>query len=268
MDEEEYAQFGAADPVQGAVDLPAPRPPLLLADLLAAEAARKESGEGEFTAGEYTAGEYDDDEVQDDFEEFAAEAEEIKTSRRNSENVGGGSMTSPADPPGASPPPGDSSAAGANPDDPIVTDDAVEEALAKYSISMDSPIKYSPIKQNDGTLDAVRRLVNEGSADALEPMTRGQMDTGGLKAAADAMARGDVVPPEAISDAARAMGVPGFGADWRETGRAAETAAAGAGGGDANPWSGAAAHWAVTQLRAAPSAEEGAAGGRGCRVEG
>ena len=61
-------------------------------------------------------------------------------------------------------------------DDPIVTDDAVEEALAKYSISMDSS-KYSPIKQNDGTLDAVRRLVNEGSADALEPMTHGQMDT-------------------------------------------------------------------------------------------
>ena len=233
MDEEEYAQFIAADPVQGAVDLPAPRPPLLLADLLAAEAARKEAGR---------ADEYDDDEVQDDFEEFAAEAEEIKTSRRNSENVGGGSMTSPADPPGASPPgesppAGDSSAAGADPDDPIVTDDAVEEALAKYSISMDSS-KYSPIKENDGTLDAVRRLVNEGSADALEPMTHGQMDTGGLKAAADAMARGDVVPPEAISDAARAMGVPGFGADWRETGRAAETAAAGAGGGDANPWSG------------------------------
>ena len=99
MDEEEYAEFIAADPVQGAVDLPAPRPPLLLADLLAAQAARKESD----TAGEYTAGEYDDDEVQADFEEFAAEAEEIKTSRRNSENVGGGSMTSPADPPGASP---------------------------------------------------------------------------------------------------------------------------------------------------------------------
>ena len=84
----------------------------------------------------------------------------------------------------------------------------------------------------------MRRLVNEGSADALEPTTDGQMDTGALKAAADAMASGDVVPPEAISDAARAMGVPGFGADWRETGRAAETAAAGGGGGDANPWSG------------------------------
>ena len=125
-------------------------------------------------------------------------------------------------------------------DDPVVTDDAVEDALAKYSISMDST-KYSPIKQDDGTLDAVRRLVNEGSADgsAMEPTTDGgAMDTDALKAAADAMARGDVVPPEAISDAARAMGVPGFGADWRETGRAAETAAAGGGGGDANPWSG------------------------------
>ena len=42
MDEEEYAEFIAADPVQGAVDLPNPRPPLLLADLFAAEAARKE----------------------------------------------------------------------------------------------------------------------------------------------------------------------------------------------------------------------------------
>ena len=87
MDEEEYAEFIAADPVQGAVDLPDPRPPLLLADLFAAE--------NEDTAGEY------DDEVQDDFEEFAAEAETIKTSRRNSENAGGAgaSMTSPADPP-------------------------------------------------------------------------------------------------------------------------------------------------------------------------
>jgi len=223
MDEEEYAEFIAADPVQGAVDLPDPRPPLLLADLFAAE--------NEDTAGEY------DDEVQDDFEEFAAEAETIETSRRNSENAGGASMTSPADPPAVTLPvtlPDDHS------DDPVVTDDAVEDALAKYSISMDST-KYSPIKQDDGTLDAVRRLVNEGSADgsAMEPTTDGgAMDTDALKAAADAMARGDVVPPEAISDAARAMGVPGFGADWRETGRAAETAAAGGGGGDANPWSG------------------------------
>ena len=175
MDEEEYAEFIAADPVQGAVDLPDPRPPLLLADLFAAENE------------DDTAGEYDDDEVQDDFEEFAAEAETIKTSRRNSENAGGASMTSPADPPAVTLPvtlPDDHS------DDPVVTDDAVEDALAKYSISMDST-KYSPIKQNDGTLDAVRRLVNEGSADgsAMEPTTDGgAMDTDALKAAADAMA--------------------------------------------------------------------------------
>jgi len=242
MDEEEYAEFIAADPVQGAVDLPNPRPPLLLADLFAAEeeAARMEEAGGEDDA----AGECDDDEVQADFEEFAAEAEEIKTSRRNSENVGGDpSMTSPADPPAvlaaaADDSSGDRSSDDRSPDDqPAMTDDAIEDALAKYSISMDSST-YSPIKENDGTLDAVRRLVNEGSADALQPTTDGQMDTGALKAAADAMARGDVVPPEAISDAARAMGVPGFGADWRETGRAAETAAAGGDGGDVNPWSG------------------------------
>ncbi len=229
MDEEEYAEFIAADPVQGAVDLPDPRPPLLLADLFAAEK-------------DDAAGEYDDDEVQDDFEEFAAEAETIETSRRNSENAGGASMTSPADPPAVTLPvalPDDHS------DDPVVADDAVEDAPAKYSISTDST-KYSPIKQNDGTLDAVRRLVNEGSADgsAMEPTTDGgAMDADPLKAAADGLkgvesVESDVAPPEAISDAARAMGVPGFGADWRETGRAAETAAAGGGGGEANPWSG------------------------------
>ena len=122
MDEEEYAEFIAADPVQGAVDLPNPRPPLLLADLFAAEdrAARMEEAGGEDEA----AGElFHDDEVQADFEEFAAEAEEIKTSRRNSENVGGDpSMTSPADPPAvlaaaADDPSGDQPSDDRSPDD-------------------------------------------------------------------------------------------------------------------------------------------------------
>ena len=97
MDEEELASFIAADPVQGVVDLPSPRPPLLLAEIEQAEAAANEAAlsteelskaqEVFETDNDAYAGEYYDDDVQDEFEEFEAEAEEIKTSRRNSENI-------------------------------------------------------------------------------------------------------------------------------------------------------------------------------------
>ena len=255
MDEEELASFIAGDPVQGVVDLPPPRPPLLLAEIEKAEAAANEAAlsteelskaqEVFETDNDAYAGEYYDDDVQDEFEEFEAEAEEIKTSRRNSENIVLGDLPVPENIDAGA----DSSHSGSGGDSPIsddsllVTDATIADAIAKYS----------PIKQNDDDgLSAVRRLVNEGS-------NEGPMDTDKLRDAAEAMAKGEVVPPEAIVDAAKAMGVPDFGADWKESGRAAETKAAGGGDSkwlkvgaeeEANPWTGDASD------ETAPSKEE------------
>ena len=143
----------------------------------------------------------------------------------------------------------DSSHSGSGGDSPI-SDDSL---LVTDATIADAMAKYSPIKQNDDDgLSAVRRLVNEGS-------TEGPMDTDKLRDAADAMAKGEVVPPEAIVDAAKAMGVPDFGADLKESGRAAETKAAGGGDSkwlnvgaedEANPWTGGASD------ESAPSKEE------------
>ena len=254
MDEEELASFIAADPVQGVVDLPPPRPPLLLAEIEQAEAAANEAAlsteelskaqEIFETDNDAYAGEYYDDDVQDEFEEFEAEAEEIKTSRRNSENIVLGDLPVPAVDARA-----DSSHSGSGGDSPI-SDDSL---LVTDATIADAMATYSPIKPNDDDgLSAVRRLVNEGS-------TEGPMDTDKLRDAADAMAKGEVVPPEAIVDAAKAMGVPDFGADWKEAGRAAETKAAGGGDSkwlkvgaedEANPWTGGASD------ESAPSKEE------------
>ena len=242
MDEEELASFIAADPVQGVVELPSPRPPLLLAEIEQAEAAANEAAlsteelskaqEVFETDNDAYAGEYYDDDVQDEFEEFEAEAEEIKTSRRNSENIVLGDSPVPENIDAGA----DSSHSGSGGDSPISDDLLVTDATIA-----DAMAKYSPIKQNDDDgIGAVRRLVNEGS-------NEGPMDTDKLRDAAEAMAKGEVVPPEAIVDAAKAMGVPDFGADWKESGRAAETKAAGGGDSkwlkvgaeeEANPWTG------------------------------